>query len=122
MQPRYRLKGPADFRRVRRMGTSYSHPLFILVAAATDLPAVRLGVSASRTMGTAVRRNRAKRRLREAFRPLMLDLAGGWDLIAVARPPLLLADGAALQSAARQLVRRAGLLRSEKRERAEHLA
>ena len=122
MQPRYRLKGPADFRRVRRTGTSYSHPLFVLVAVATDLPAVRLGVSASRTMGTAVRRNRAKRRLREAFRPLMSDLAGGWDLIAVARPALLQADGATVQSAARQLVRRAGLLRSENRERAEHLA
>ena len=122
MQPRYRLKSPADFRRVRRTGTSYSHPLFILVAAATDLPAVRLGVSASRTMGTAVRRNRAKRRLREAFRPLMSDLAGGWDFIAVARPPLLQADGAAVQSAARQLIRRAGLLRSENQERAEHLA
>jgi len=121
MQPRYRLKGPADFRRVRRTGTSYSHPLFILVAVATDLPAVRLGVSASRTMGTAVRRNRAKRRLREAFRPLMSDLAG-WDLIAVARPALLLADGTAVHSAARQLIRRAGLLRSENRERAEHLA
>ena len=66
---------------MRRTGTSYSHPLFILVAVATDLPAVRLGVSASRTMGTAVRRNRAKRRLREAFRPLMSGLSGGWDLI-----------------------------------------
>lgn len=122
MQPRFRLKAPADFQRVRRTGTSYSHPLFVLVAAESELPAVRLGVSASRTMGTAVRRNRAKRRLRETFRPLMPDLLAGWDLVVIARPALLEADLAALHTAARQLIRRAGLWRSENRQRADHLA
>lgn len=107
---------------MRRTGTSYSHPLFILVAASTELPAVRLGLSASRSMGTAVRRNRAKRRLREAFRPLMPDLAGGWDLVLVARPALLEADGTSLRTAARTVVRRAGLLRTENQQRADHLA
>ena len=121
MQARHRLTGQADFRRVRRTGTSYSHPLFILMVSASELPAVRLGVSASRSMGTAVRRNRAKRRLREAFRPLMPDLPGGWDLVAVARPALLEADWPALQAAARHLVKRAGLQRSESNLRGERL-
>jgi len=121
MQARHRLTGQADFRRVRRTGTSYSHPLFILVVSASELPAVRLGVSASRSMGTAVRRNRAKRRLREAFRPLMPDLPGGWDLVVVARPALLEADWPALQAAARHLVKRAGLQRSESNLRGERL-
>jgi len=121
MQARHRLTGEADFRRVRRTGTSYSHPLFILVVSASELPAVRLGVSASRSMGTAVRRNRAKRRLREAFRPLMPDLPGGWDLVVVARPALLEADWPALQAAARHLVKRAGLQRSESNLRGERL-
>ena len=121
MQARHRLTGQADFRRVRRTGTSYSHPLFVLVVSASELPAVRLGVSASRSMGTAVRRNRAKRRLREAFRPLMPDLPGGWDLVVVARPALLEADWPALQAAARHLVKRAGLQRSESNLRGERL-
>ena len=119
MQARHRLTGQADFRRVRRTGTSYSHPLFILVVSASELPAVRLGVSASRSMGTAVRRNRAKRRLRETFRPLMPDLPGGWDLVVVARPALLEAEWPALQAAARLLLKRAGLQRSESRLRGD---
>jgi len=119
MQARHRLTGEADFRRVRRTGNSYSHPLFVLVVSASELPAVRLGVSASRSMGTAVRRNRAKRRLRETFRPLMPDLPGGWDLVVVARPALLEADWPALQSAARLLLKRAGLQRSESRLRGD---
>jgi ribonuclease P protein component len=119
MQARHRLTGEADFRRVRRTGTSYSHPLFVLVVSASELPAVRLGVSASRSMGTAVRRNRAKRRLRETFRPLMPDLPGGWDLVVVARPALLEAEWPALQAAARLLLKRAGLQRSESRLRGD---
>ncbi|MCJ7677736.1 MAG: ribonuclease P protein component [Anaerolineales bacterium] len=119
MQARHRLTGEADFRRVRRTGTSYSHPLFVLVVSASELPAVRLGVSASRSMGTAVRRNRAKRRLRETFRPLMPDLPGGWDLVVVARPALLEAEWQALQAAARLLLKRAGLQRSESRLRGD---
>jgi ribonuclease P protein component len=103
------------------MGTSYSHPLFVLVVAASEVPAVRLGVSASRSMGTAVRRNRAKRRLRETFRPLMPELPGGWDLVVVARPALLEADWSAVQAAAGLLVKRAGLQRSESRLRGERL-
>ena len=119
MQARHRLTGEADFRRVRRTGTSYSHPLFVLVVSASELHAVRLGVSASRSMGTAVRRNRAKRRLRETFRPLMPDLPGGWDLVVVARPALLEAEWPALQAAARLLLKRAGLQRSESRLRGD---
>jgi ribonuclease P protein component len=54
----------------------------------------RLGLSTSRKVGTAVRRNRIRRLLREAFRHLQHDLPAGYDLLIVIRPhePLLLAD------------------------------
>ncbi|MCX6070960.1 MAG: ribonuclease P protein component [Chloroflexi bacterium] len=112
MERRYRLTGPADFQRVRRTGTSYSHPLFVAVVCASDLPAVRIGVSASRTLGSAVRRNRAKRRLREAFRPFMAEVRGGWDLVVIARPALLDAEWPDVQAAVRSVLKRSGLQRS----------
>jgi ribonuclease P protein component len=59
-----------------------------------ELGHARLGISISRKVGTAPRRNRIKRLLREAFRLMQFDLPRGYDLVVVVRPhePLALAD------------------------------
>lgn len=46
----------------------------------------RLGLSVSRKVGNAVRRNRIKRRLREAFRRLKVELDDAFDFVIVVRP------------------------------------
>jgi ribonuclease P protein component len=59
-----------------------------------DLPQCRWGLSVSRRVGTAVRRNRVKRLLRESIRILQHDLPRGYDLVIVVRPhdPIILAE------------------------------
>jgi len=49
----------------------------------------RLGVTASRRLGKAVTRNRARRLLREAARLSYPHIHPGWDLLLIARPALV---------------------------------
>lgn len=110
MQRRFRLTRSEDFKRVRRSGKSYAHPLVLLIARAADHGQLRVGLAAGRNVGTAVHRNRAKRLLREAIRPLLPSLAPGWDLVLISRPGLSAATLPETRRALESLLRRAALL------------
>ncbi len=108
-----RLRRSADFDRVRREGRTWSHPLFVLIAAPNPMGVTRIGVVAGRRVGRAVARNRAKRLLREAARHLHPHLATGWDLVLIARPPILTVKGPQVEAALEELARKAGLWQEE---------
>ena len=110
MQRRFRLTRSQDFKRVRQSGKSYAHPLIVLIAQANDGMKIRVGVAAGRTVGSAVKRNRAKRLLREAVRPLIPSLSSGWDLILIARPALAVSTLNATRQALLNLLGRAHLI------------
>ena len=87
MQSKFRLTRSEDFKRVRRIGKSYAHPLVVLVVQASETSThVRVGVAAGKTTGTAVHRNRAKRLLREAIATLP-DILHFWLGPDPDRPP-----------------------------------
>ena len=110
MQRSFRLTRSEDFKRVRRDGKSYAHPLVVLIVQSNDQPRVRVGVAAGKAVGTAVYRNRTKRLLREAMRTLIPNIASGLDLILIARPALASATLADTQSALLNLLQRAKVL------------
>jgi ribonuclease P protein component len=111
VQRRFRLSRSEDFKRVRRTGKSYAHPLVVLVTQACETHEhIRVGVTAGKTVGTAVHRNRTKRLLREAMRPLLPSIASGWDLILIARPALATATLTDTRAALTNLLQRANLL------------
>jgi ribonuclease P protein component len=110
VQRKFRLTRSEDFKRVRRSGKSYAHPLVVLIVQNNDQPRVRVGVAAGKTVGTAVYRNRTKRLLREAIRSLIPNIASGLDLILIARPALGSASLADTQRALLNLLQRAKIL------------
>jgi len=57
-----------------------------------------------------VKRNRAKRWVREAIRPLIPNIQPGWDILIVARSPIKNANFEKIQSALYKLLHRAQLI------------
>ena len=111
-----RLRSARDFERVWREGRSHAHPLVVLVSCRrppADEAAVlltRCGFVASQKVGGAVKRNRAKRLLREAVRARQSSLAPGWDLVFAARKPLADASLSQAQTAVDLLLKRANVV------------
>jgi len=97
--PLVSLKKQSDFKFVYKNGLSAAMPLFVVYAAKNDLGVCRLGVSASKKIGNAVRRNRVRRLVQECARRTANtgetsgsvlskpETACGFDIIVIARPP-----------------------------------
>ena len=93
-RPQHRLRLPSQFSAVYEAKARESRGPLTVYALPNDLGHPRLGMSVSRKVGTAVRRNRIRRLVRESFRLLQHDFPRGYDLVVVVRPhePLILAE------------------------------
>lgn len=100
MHRRHRLTRSQDFDAVYRKGRSASTRFLVLYwfprEEEGDEP--RLGLAVPKGTGTAVQRNRIKRRLRELWRSRLEDVPSGCDYVLVARPGL--AEAAEAQGSA----------------------
>jgi ribonuclease P protein component len=94
-RPCERLRRAQDFRTVFRGGSRSEGPLFGLIALPRVEGPSRLGLAVERRVGGAVRRNRAKRLLRECFRRNRPSLA--LDVVLVAKREILSATQAELE-------------------------
>jgi ribonuclease P protein component len=99
---KHRLQHALQFDAVYAAKTRESRGPLTCFALPNNLSHPRLGLSVGRKIGTAPKRNRIKRLLREAFRHLQHDLPRGYDIVINVRPheTALLADYQRLLSAA----------------------
>ncbi len=112
MRREWRLRDGADFARVRERGQVWRHPLLVLTVAPAPegSRSTRMGITVSRRVGSAVVRNRVKRRLREVLRLLYPRIRPGCDLVFVVRPSAVDASYLDLAASVHALLLRASLV------------
>ena len=86
-----KLRRRSEFQRVFDSGRKSHGRFFTIIAAPAPSSATRLGIVASRKLGGAVVRNRAKRLIRETFRTAKHP-ARPLDLVVIPKNALLTAD------------------------------
>ncbi|MDD2955536.1 MAG: ribonuclease P protein component [Oscillospiraceae bacterium] len=74
-----------DFKRAYSKGRYVVHPILISYVVKNRAGRCRLGVTTSKKVGNAVRRNRARRVIVAAFQQVEPLLKGNWDIVLVAR-------------------------------------
>jgi ribonuclease P protein component len=108
-----RLRRTEDFQRLRRVGITHSHRLMVLSFAHNELMHNRYGFIVSKQLGKAVTRNRIRRMLREVVRMLDPQLKTGFDIILIARHPLVEQPFDVMVRTVSDLTRRAELFKGD---------
>lgn len=105
------LRSAAAFRLAYREGRRVTSDLVAVYARPNGLRVTRIGISVRRSAGTAVARNRVRRRIREAVRLGHQGMAGGFDVVLVPRVPAARVRFGALHEGVWDALRQAGVAR-----------
>ena len=85
LKQKYRLKKKYQFNYVYRVGKSCHGKFLMLVYSPSKNQNVKIGVSVSKKVGNSVKRNRARRLLREAVTPFLTKINPNYNVIIVAK-------------------------------------
>jgi ribonuclease P protein component len=109
------LRKKKDFAALYSKGKSAGGKYVVLFYRKNKLPFTRRAFLASKKVGNSVKRNRARRLMRESYRMLAGLLPQGYDILFIARNTMTGADVKCghVAISMRTLLKRAGLLQQE---------
>ena len=90
--------------------SGHANSFLVLYARKNRTATNRVGITVSKKLGSAVVRNRVRRRLREVYRLNEQQFAPGWDIVVVARSRSVTANFQKLTRAYLSLAEKAGIL------------
>jgi len=113
-----KLNKSTDIKRVKQEGKAFLHPLVVLILHPNSTIPFRYCVSTGRAIGNAVKRNRAKRILKEALYNLNRNYSFnahtvGWDILIIARQPIIHSKTTFLIPVLESLFMRSGLIQKK---------
>lgn len=112
MEKKNRLTKREYFDKVYRYGKSAANHQFVLYyKLQPGQDSFRFGVSVSKKIGNAVVRNRIRRVLKEIIRLNAMRIPGGYDLILIARKPVVEMTYQEMEKSVFHVLKRASLLK-----------
>lgn len=107
------LRKALDFKRVYSQGKSCADHFIVLFVFPNELERNRIGLSVSKKIGKAVKRNRVKRLFREVYRLNKDKIIQGVDLIFLARKDATKLDFPKMERAILRLYKRARIIKDQ---------
>ena len=108
-RPSERVRRRVEYQQIYDRGVRTHGRYLTMFTLSNNLPVGRLGIAATKKLGGAVERNRAKRLIREVFR--RNKIAPGFDVVVIPKRELLDASLSALEADYRTTIERRARLR-----------
>ena len=104
------LRYKRDFDRLYKKGRSSGDKYVVVFQNANGLPYSRKAFLASKKVGGAVARNRARRLMKESFRKIEKEVKSGRDILFIARSTIVGVGCAEVEKSVRRALSKSGLL------------
>ncbi len=104
-----KIKESYEFRRAYKKGKALVCPFMVVYCFKNRYNKTRLGITAGKKIGNAVKRNRAKRVITAAVRECLPQIISGYDFIIVARQRILSVKSNVAAAALLKLLKSANL-------------
>lgn len=105
------LKLNKEFRTLYYHGRSEIHPLLVTYVRKSRQPVTRMGITTGKKAGSAVKRSRCRRVIRAAYRHLLPEITGRWDIVFVARAKTATVKSTEIEAVMRQQLQNCGVLK-----------
>ena len=111
------LRKQSDFSRVYKQGKSRGSRFAVILYRRNGLRFTRTAFVASKKVGNSVKRNRSRRLMRAAFKAVEPNIKNGYDIIFVARAPIVGSKEPEVEKQLKKTLKSAGILTGSSNEK-----
>ena len=111
------LRKQSDFARVYKQGKSRGGRFAVILYRRNGLKFTRTAFVASKKVGNSVQRNRARRLMRAAYRAVEPNVKKGYDIVFVARAPIIDSKEPEVERQLKKTLEGAGILTGSSNEK-----